>query len=108
MAPLAAVSWEYMRARLKRGSAIVMMMRIIAITISNSIREKPRRRRCRFIIRILTYFMTSHTPGAWRGIGAVILKERLRDFHDVFLAYRHDCPCRSDCLSADVARHGGW
>ena len=40
---MAAVSWEYIRARLNRGSAIVMIIRMIAITISNSIRENPRR-----------------------------------------------------------------
>src|ERR1035441_5030780 len=67
MAPMAAVSCENMRARLKRGSAIVMMIRIIAMTISNSIREKPRRRRCRFIIRSLLYhLMTLRGCQAWR------------------------------------------
>ena len=38
---MAAVSWEYIRARLNRGSAIVMMIRIIAITINNSMRRIP-------------------------------------------------------------------
>src|ERR1039458_7283681 len=56
MAPMAAVSCENMRARLNRGSAMVMMIRMIAMTISNSIREKPRRRRCRFIIQSLPLF----------------------------------------------------
>ena len=56
----ADVSFAYLWARLNLGSAIVMMIRMIAITISNSIREKPRRRRCRFIIRSLpSYFTTS-------------------------------------------------
>ena len=40
---MAAVSCEYIRARLNRGSAIVMIIRMIAITISNSMRENPRR-----------------------------------------------------------------
>src|ERR1035437_3240841 len=67
MAPMAAVSCENMRARLNRGSAMVMMIRIIAITISNSIREKPRRRRCRFIIQSLPYYVTTRgTLPAWR------------------------------------------
>src|SRR5258708_3384918 len=75
MAPMAAVSCENIRARLNRGSAIVMMIRMIAITISNSIRENPRRRRCRFIIQSLpSYFTTQRAPAAWR-----LLRFRTRD-----------------------------
>src|SRR6266545_5256620 len=42
MAAMAAVSCAYMRALYNLGKAIVMMIRMIAITISNSIRENPR------------------------------------------------------------------
>src|SRR5260370_18360067 len=108
MAPMAAVSWEYMRARLKRGSAIVMMIRMIAITIRSSIREKPRRRRCRFIIRILTYLMTHNTAAAWRGIGGpAILRAEKRGFHETFPAYGRDRAMRPDRPRPDLARPGG-
>src|ERR1019366_4934532 len=67
MAPSAEVSLAYLWALLNLGSAMVMMIRMIAITISNSIREKPRRRRCRFIIRSLPYhLMTLRGRQAWR------------------------------------------
>src|ERR1035437_5161890 len=62
MAPSAEVSFAYLWALVKRGTAIVMMIRIIAITIINSIREKPRRRRCRFIIQSLPLFYDVADP----------------------------------------------
>src|SRR5207248_11321558 len=65
MAPMAAVSWEYIRARLNLGSAMVMIIRMIAITISNSIREKPRRR-LKLSIPCLLPFMTVEGRPAWR------------------------------------------
>src|SRR5579885_1727715 len=46
----AAVSRMYICVRLYFGTAIVMMIRMIAITISSSISEKPRRRLLRLSI----------------------------------------------------------
>ena len=46
-ARIAAISYAAMRALVSLGIAIAAMIRMIAITMSNSINENPRRRRIR-------------------------------------------------------------
>src|SRR3974377_1684408 len=62
MAWMAAVSWANMRAWVSLGMAIVMMIRMIAITISSSIRENPRRF-WRLNIAIPVFYDAASPPG---------------------------------------------
>src|SRR5262249_55015137 len=64
IALIAAVSRMYIWVRLYLGTAMVMMIRMIAITINNSIREKPRRRLW-LAIGMHLYVMTSVRSRAW-------------------------------------------
>src|SRR5262249_33239677 len=56
MAFTQAVSRMYIWVRLYLGTAIVMIIKMIAITISNAMSEKPRRRDLRVDIRFSEYY----------------------------------------------------
>src|ERR1022692_4786586 len=65
---IAAVSCVYLRALVNLGNANVMIIRMIAMTISNSMREKPRRL-LRSNIGVPSYSMTRVSAPAWREYG---------------------------------------
>src|SRR5579864_1617006 len=58
----AEASWAAIRACIRLGMAIAAMMRIIATTISNSIRENPF---CVFFLRVIGRVLVSRTRMRW-------------------------------------------
>src|SRR5437867_3056431 len=64
---IAAVSCAYILARVSLGSAMVAMIRMIAITIISSIKEKPRVCGRFFFMAVPNYFMTFEPFETWEG-----------------------------------------
>src|SRR5215471_6816796 len=63
----AAISCAYMRDLLSLGMATARMIRMIAITISNSISEKPNSRR--------VFFTAAPSPTLYDAVGALFVQE---------------------------------
>src|SRR5688572_26663099 len=78
IAACAAVSRIYICVRLYFGTAMVMIIKMIAITISNSMSENPRARRRRFNIEVLSLL---YDEGEGCGVERIQLNAQPRPSH---------------------------